>query len=288
MAVLKISFSLLLLYLVFDRIPFREVWAAAKSASPVYLLAALLLFIISKGIAAVRLNGYFHQVGLPLSAGSNLRLYALGMFYNLFLPGGIGGDAYKGYALKRAFGHPLKPLVSVLLLDRLSGLYVLFAFALVLLIWAGPEAIAPFRWALAALIPVGLGLYFVLHRRLFPQITPVFWKALGQSAGVQLSQVGAAYFIFLSLGIQGDALPYLLLFLASSIAAVLPITIGGIGSRELVFYYGAVWFLLEERTAVAISMLFFLITAAVSLCGIYYHFRKPVLVLEDGGNPKGG
>ncbi len=39
------------------------------------------------------------------------------MFYNLFLPGGIGGDAYKGYVLKKKYEVKTKSVVSILVLD---------------------------------------------------------------------------------------------------------------------------------------------------------------------------
>jgi hypothetical protein len=56
--------------------------------------------------------------------------------------------------------------------------------------------------------------------------------------------------------------------------SVLPLTIGGIGSREVTFFYGATLLALEENTSIGISMVFFLITAFVSLAGIVYHFKK--------------
>ena len=127
-ALLKILFSALLLYLVFTRIPFSQVWAVLKNADLVFIGLALLFFIASKVLSAYRLNLYFHQIGVPLPQGSNLRLYLLGMFYNLFLPGGIGGDAYKGYLVHKTFGTGGKRLAAVLLLDRLSGMLLLFVY----------------------------------------------------------------------------------------------------------------------------------------------------------------
>ena len=121
-AVLKLLLSGLLLFLVFSRIPFREVWEVVNGAKPAYLTGALLAFTLSKWLSARRLNAYFHRIAIPLSQSSNLKLYLLGMFYNLFLPGGIGGDAYKGYLLNRVFKTPPKRLAQALLLDRLSGL----------------------------------------------------------------------------------------------------------------------------------------------------------------------
>lgn len=280
-AALKLLFSALLLYLVFTRIPFSEVWTLLKASTVHLLLVALLFFVLSKTIAAFRLNRYFHQIGIPLSQASNLKLYLLGMFYNLFLPGGIGGDAYKGYLLHRTYGTPGKKLAAVLLLDRISGLFLLCLYSGMLLAWQSLPWMEPYRpWIGMALLG-GLLVYWKAHQRLFPYLHPVFWPSLGYSALVQLAQLASVYFILQSLGIQENQLQYLLVFLLSSIVAVLPVTIGGIGSREVVFYYGARWLELQENTSVGVSMAFFFITALVSLCGILYHFRKPLLRTTD-------
>jgi uncharacterized membrane protein YbhN (UPF0104 family) len=100
---------------------------------------------------------------------------------------------------------------------------------------------------------------------------------------VQIAQLACAYMILRALGIDANVFAYLLLFLLSSIVAVLPITLGGIGSRELVFYYGAQTMELQEGSALGVSMLFFGITALVSLTGITYHFRKPTLIVNTPG-----
>ena len=161
---LKFLFSGVLLYLVFTRIPFSEVWGVLKAANPAYLFLALLFFAFSKVIAAFRLNLYFHQIGLPLATGSNLRLYLQGMFYNLFLPGGIGGDAYKGYVLHRTFDTSGKKLASVLLLDRVSGLFLLFTYSGLLLIWQPISAYASITAWILILLAGSLGAYWTVQR----------------------------------------------------------------------------------------------------------------------------
>ncbi|RYY21444.1 MAG: UPF0104 family protein, partial [Cytophagaceae bacterium] len=72
----------------------------------------------------------------------------------------------------------------------------------------------------------------------------------------------------------GPVLPYLLVFLASSVAAVLPLTVGGLGARELTFLYGAKLFGLDPAVAVSVSVLFYVITAAVSLGGAFVRVEK--------------
>jgi uncharacterized membrane protein YbhN (UPF0104 family) len=278
---LKFLFSALLLYLVFTRIPFSEVWGVLKSSRPAYLLLALLLFACSKVISAYRLNLYFFQIGVPLTASSNLRLYLLGMFYNLFLPGGIGGDAYKGYLLHRTFDAPGKKLAAVLLLDRISGLFLLYSYSGILLLWLSIPWMEPYRPWIGAVLVLSLLIYRTAHQKWFSYLSPVFWPSLGYSALVQLAQLGSVFFILQALGIREHLLEYLLVFLLSSIVAVLPVTIGGIGSREVVFYYGARWLNLQESTSIGISVAFFLITALISLLGMVYHFRKPRLFLQE-------
>ena len=278
---LKIIFSILLLYFIFNRIAFTEVWVVVKESNLAYMLLALVLFVISKWVAALRLNRYFHEIGVALSGKSNLRLYLLGMFYNLFLPGGIGGDAYKGYVLNRNFGSPVKKLVAVLFLDRISGMYLLFVYSCILLLGVQPVWLQDYIWGVALLLLLSLPIYWWGHRFFFGYLSKIFWPAAGYSAVVQLAQLGCAFAILKGLGIHTGIFSYLLLFLLSSIVAVLPITLGGIGSRELVFYYGAQTLELQEGSALGVSMLFFGITALVSLTGIVYHFKKPSLILNS-------
>ena len=277
---LKFLFSALLLYLVFTRIPFSEVWGVLKSSRPAYLLTALFFFVVSKIFSAYRLNRYFFQIGVPLTHRSNLKLYLLGMFYNLFLPGGIGGDAYKGYLLHRTFKTPGKKLAAVLLLDRISGLFLLYVYSGILFLWLAIPWMAPYQPWIGLVLALSLLVYWMAHQKWFPYLDRVFWPSLGYSALVQLAQLASVFFILQALGIREHLLQYLLVFLLSSIVAVLPITIGGIGSREIVFYYGARWLNLQESTSIGVSMAFFFITALVSLAGMAYHFRKPGLLLR--------
>jgi len=274
---LKIVISAALLYFIFSKIQFKEVLTILQRSNPFYVIAAVFFFMLSKLIAAYRLNLYFHQIQVFLAAKSNVRLYLLGMFYNLFLPGGIGGDAYKGYYIKKSFEVPTKKLVSVLLLDRLSGLLLLFVFACILGITLEVQELLSLRWILAIAMAGSIVIFWALNNRFFSYVLPIFWKSFLFSAGVQLAQLICVIFILFALQIDVSTVEYLFIFLISSIVSVLPLTIGGIGSREVVFLYGALWLGLEENMSVSISMLFFLITAFVSLLGIWYHFKKPIL-----------
>lgn len=279
-ALLKIAVSAVLVYFVFTKVDFGQVWNILKKSQPAYLLLALLFFVLSKIASAFRLNLYFHRLGVLLSQKSNLKLYLLGMFYNLFLPGGIGGDAYKGYLIRKKFGVGTKKLFSVLLLDRLSGMLLLFVYACLLAMMLKNHFLSDYRLLFALGILLGIAVFWALNKRFFTYVHPIFWKSFGYSALVQGLQLISLYCILLALSIENHIAAYLFVFLISSFVSVIPLTIGGIGSRELTFYYGAVWLGLDLDTSIGISMTFFLITAIVSIMGFYFHFRKPELKID--------
>ncbi|TMM53474.1 flippase-like domain-containing protein [Maribacter algarum] len=278
---LKILISAALIYFIFTKLNVAEIFETVKKSNPFYLIFALAIFIISKVIAAFRLNSYFHELRIFLTHKSNLKLYLLGMFYNLFLPGGIGGDAYKGYVIKKKFEIETKKVVSVLVLDRLSGLHLLFIYACGLALFLNNSQLENFKILIGLAIPLSVVVFYFLNKKFLGYVLSVFWKSFGYSALVQLSQLICVYFILISLGVETSIVAYLVIFLISSIVSVIPLTIGGIGSRELTFFYGAALLGLNESTSVAVSMLFFLITAVVSLLGVYYAVGKPELEVHQ-------
>lgn len=278
---LKIIVSAVLIYFIFTKIELKDVVQTLKKSEPLYLFMALLFFVLSKIISAFRTNLYFHQMGAKVSQLSNLKLYLLGMFYNLFLPGGIGGDAYKGYVIQKEYQPGTKKVVSSLLLDRLSGMLLLFIYACVLALLSKNEFFQSFFWLIVAAIPLSVVAFWFVNKIFFTSTLPVFWKSVSFSALVQLAQLVCVLFVLKSLSVDTDFIEYLFVFLVSSIVSVIPLTIGGIGSREVTFLYGAKWLGLDESTSIGISFTFFLITALTSLFGVIYHFKKPQLESVD-------
>ncbi len=266
-----------LIYFIFTKVDTAEVGRVLRSARIGPVIAALILVLISKLFAAFRLLAYYRTLPAPLSPFSNLKLYWLGMFYNLFLPGGIGGDAYKGYVIRVLYQPPVKRLVSVLFFDRLSGMLALFLLACGLLLYIPlPATWSSYRWVAAVLglmAPPGFYLLSLIMARF---TLPVYFETLGYSLLVQGIQLLAVLCLLDGLGVDTETSSYLVLFLASSIVSVLPIAPpGGIGSREITFVYGSQLLELNTEYALGLSLLFNLISALISLGGIGFHFRKP-------------
>jgi uncharacterized membrane protein YbhN (UPF0104 family) len=79
-----------------------------------------------------------------------------------------------------------------------------------------------------------------------------------------------------ALSIPVHVTEYVFIFLISSVAAVLPLTIGGLGAREVVFLEGSKYFGLAQETSVVISLLFYFITLVTSSIGLFYVFNDPL------------
>lgn len=274
---LKILVSVALVYFVFQKISPTQVLESLKKANLLYLFIAFLLFILSKVASSIRLNLYFGNIGIHLTQKSNLQLYWLGMFFNLFLPGGIGGDAYKGFLLNKKFEAPGKSIAAALIVDRLSGMLLLYILAAIISLFIDNQALITYKSLITLSIPLAVVGFYFFNKYLFKSTIQVFWPAFFYAALVQLLQLVSVWFIMKALAVNANILPYLLIFLVSSVVAVLPLTIGGIGARELTFLYGAKLFMLDESVSVGISVLFFLITAIVSLFGMVYLIKPPKL-----------
>jgi uncharacterized membrane protein YbhN (UPF0104 family) len=268
---LKLILTGLALFLVFRKIDTTQLWSLTQSIQWVWLTPAVLLFMLSKVLTALRLNLFFRNIGLSISEKLNFELYLVGMFYNLFLPGGIGGDGYKVYLLHKHYKTSVKSLLQSALLDRLGGLVAIVFLLLVLVLAVEMEIPYKLDFDWKWLVWIGLILTFpvlwILQKIFFPSFLRSFWPANGYSILGQLAQLASAWFILISLGITEQILAYQLVFLLSSIVAVLPLTIGGVGARELVFVYSHTLVGIDEAAAVAFSLIFFLISALVSLVG---------------------
>lgn len=274
--ILKIFVSIVLLYFVLRKIPFRDVAEIWSTLNIWYAVLASAFFLASQVLSAKRLEFYLRANDFDLSFKSNLELYFLGMFYNFFIPGGIGGDAYKIYILNKKLGWNLKKLTSALFNDRLSGL-----LAILVLILSFSIFLFPGKWALLPVIMVVSGIsftYFII-KKLFAVYQAIFIKTLLISVLIQVLQVICFLFLLKSLGINENFTVYIITFLGSSILSLL--SFAGIGVREFLFLQASKYFDFNASVSVSASLLFTLVTILFSLFGLISMFKKNRLTGND-------
>jgi glycosyltransferase 2 family protein len=159
-------------------------------------------------------------------------------------------------------------------LDRISGVVGLAILAAVYFALISTEK-SYSTSLLAAIIPA-LVIYYLFIKKIFPSFINAFTSTLLLGLIVQALQVLCAYCIMSSIQIAEHQSAYIFIFLLSSIVAILPFTIGGLGAREVVFLWGSNLFLLDKHQSIYISILFYLITVIVSFAGLRWVYKSPV------------
>lgn len=272
---LKVAITVLCFWYISTKIKFSEALDSLMAANWWWLFLAVLAFMFSKLLAAFRLNIYFRNINIHLPEWKNIKLYWLGMFYNLFLPGSISGDAYKVIILTRKFKAPYKKTTVAVLLDRFSGLLALGVILAVYGVIVLHNQLMDAGLIAAAILSI-VGLWVVV-RFIFKDFLPGFWPAFFWGMAVQVFQVVCLYCVLLSLRIPLHQPEWIFIFLLASVVSVLPISLGGgLGTREFVFVQGAVFFGLEQHLGLIISLLFYLSNVLSSVWGAYFIFHDPL------------
>ncbi len=274
--ILKICISILILYLVYQNIDAPALWETLKTVNLFWVMLAFGLFILSQYISSLRLQYFWRDIGVRLNDNENWKLYLIGMYYNLLLPGGIGGDGYKVFLLDNQHQVGKSKLIKALVFDRLSGLLALGLWLCLLLsLYCWPlEILSHFTPILVLLGLIALVGSNILVNKVFTSHSASYWPSLGLSLFIQGLQLTTCCSILYAFSAFKHILAYLALFLVSSIAAVIPITFGGAGARELTFLTGAQYFPVDVSVAISLSVIFYLLTVIASLLGMFYSFKK--------------
>lgn len=278
---IQLGVSALFVYLFLRQLNLPDLTSALFRVRWEMLLAALGLFILSQYLSSWRLLGVFRFFSFPLHPASNHRLYLLGMFYNFFLPGGIGGDAYKAIRLHKKFDWSWKIVAKALVLDRAIGLGAL----LCCLVLIDPNLLLSlsFEWRIL-LVSILAGLGYWMTGFLFKS-KAIYISTLLWSFGVQLTQLLSVTFIIKALHIPTDVtLALLLVFLLSAVASL--VSFAGLGVREYLFLWSGTWIDISPEITAAVGVWFTLITAAISFLGIYFVLFEKRLILTRDDSPE--
>ncbi|MBP5365614.1 MAG: flippase-like domain-containing protein [Bacteroidales bacterium] len=277
--VLKLFVSGVAITFIISKIDVNQVWNEICTANIWFLVGALVIYVASQMLSAIRLNFMFAAMPLPLGTAMNMRLYWLGMFYNFFLPGGIGGDGYKVYYLNKHYRQHVKDLIATVLGDRLSGMTAIVIYLLLFSSFFVEKLPIPMREYTFLLIPLVVGAYYLFLRIVKRGLCQAFTKVVSMSFLIQGMQMCAATFVLYSLsGTTADMESYMFLFFVSTIASAIPIALpGGLGVREAVFFFGSQTLGTDETVAISLSLLFYVVSLISSVPGIVYMLRPSLI-----------
>ncbi|MCU0428587.1 MAG: flippase-like domain-containing protein [Cytophagaceae bacterium] len=267
----KISVSCVLVFMVLTKMDWKELSSIQATSLYRVLPVSVLAYLLSKFASAVRQHQLLSKEGINISYKENLKIYWLGMFYNTLLPGGVGGDMIKAIQLHKLSKVPLVRIAKILLLDRLSGMVVLLS-AIALLGWIILPHIGNIGvWTWLACFLACFPLMHGIHYYLSPVNKAAQWKGWLLSAMVQGIQGLMFLYIVFNLGNHEVSIaPCMFIFFLSSLAASLPLSIGGIGVREYIFLVLASHYSMPSSILVSGSFIFYLSSLAASLPGVFF------------------
>jgi uncharacterized membrane protein YbhN (UPF0104 family) len=302
------------------RIDWAQAAAALARARWELWAAGLGVYLFAQAVSAVRWRMLARAQGLGGSNGRYLAYYFIGMFFNLLLPTSIGGDMVRTWylATREAGGLPPERRRAAAFLsvlgDRINGLVALVVVACAAALLCPTPLPAWVAWVVSGLggatlagvaaLPLA-GRLPPLPGRLRPlsDCAAAYRDAPGVllvctllSFVVQGANVLLAWLMGAALGLPVPPAYYGILAPLVALAALLPISLNGMGLRELATVVLLRPMGVRPAEAVTLAVLTFAAAAAASLAGggvlLLGRFPRPEEVRADdhavGGDPDQG
>ncbi len=248
-----------------------KIWEYLHTASPLNIIAAFIVLNTGQIISSLRMRYYFAANGLKLPYKYAVLLYFVGNLFNLVLPGGIGGDGYKAYIAKKYGKISVITGVRVMISNRANGLLLLILITSALSLFSSRITSMPYIYlGLAALVFLTVISYSFIAYYFLKEPVKIQLGATFYSVFVQLFVALTVFFLLLGRGVAGNMIDYIILFMISSIITIIPISIGGVGLRELTFFKGAPLLGLDPELGIAICIIYFIINSISSLVGLLF------------------
>ena len=158
--ILKIAITVGGLIYVLTEVSFAEVQAELVGIRWSWAILALVMVVGSLVVRAYRWYLLLQGLGVTIQFKRLVELYFVGSFFNSFLPSGFGGDVVR--VLEAAQNVPANVAAGTVIVDRLTGLLMLFAMALIALPFR-PDSFPPdLTWQITVVSLIGLVAGFLL------------------------------------------------------------------------------------------------------------------------------
>ncbi|MCS7002344.1 MAG: flippase-like domain-containing protein [Dehalococcoidia bacterium] len=300
----------LVVWLVWQEDPAR-VWQHVRDANILLLLVAFALYLVAILLGAYKWRVLLAAQGLTAPLPDVIRATFVGLFFGNFLPSNVGGDVVRAYELSLATANGPATSASVIV-DRLTGSLVFVGSAVILgivsVVWLGEPTLVSVTLISAAVFAGGLLVFasmlsrrvaraFGWFLRLAPQLNPLhatfariaeafqlYRGALGAVARVAVVSLGiqcltAVVNWIIGLSLHFDV-PFVYYFVFNPLIAfilLVPITINGIGVKQMVyvFFYHTVTGHVSEAQALTLSLLMHSIVIVSGLLGGVAWLTRP-------------
>jgi len=311
---LRIIISLgLIVYLIISQFKdFKTISSILRDLNILFLTLSFLSHIYGIWLTAFRWQTLLKTQGVHLSVLSLTSSTLIGQFFNNFLPTSIGGDVYRAYDVSKKSDFPMSSSVSVIVVERLSGIIASAVFAVAALFLGftaigGKSIIIP----IVIFLVISLIVFFlILNPNIFginkklkkikflekflSKLKNVYntfltfknykWtlvKVIFYSLTLQFAVIINYWLASKALGIPLDLTAFIFIVPVVSIIAMLPISLGGIGVREGSLVFLMVSLGAQHAKAAMCSLLLFAMLIIIGIVGGIIYGVRPFLAKKE-------
>jgi len=283
--------AIALLAIIIAKANWTDMWVILKNANQPMLVGMVVLAHFQFVLASIIWRRFLNKGGIFVSLRKLSLIYLVGNFFSTLLPSKYSGDLYRAYAVGRYSGKFYATAATVLL-ERLSGMFVLLLMGLVASLFAGKllSNAALIYPIVATFVVFFAGACVLLTGQLF-NVVDRFLRALGIKFLVSLLRplerfhdavmkyrdqpgflistniIAFVFKIFafvciyigaLSLNLHVSFLALILVMPLIYVLEAVPVSIYGIGIREgaFIFFFTQVGLTYDQAFALSIVVLF--------------------------------
>lgn len=290
----------------FGKVDFHTAIKYLLKVNPVYFALAYVSYFITMLIAGMRFYFSSQVLGFKKTYFQLIQLNFVGTFFNNFLPTTFGGDALRGYYLKRGSHIPLSKAAACIVYERYTGMIVLFWAASAAFLMQDFGIISKSTWniphQLAIFCHIG-SIVTIFLIPLLPQINNlilgktnwffkkiiepviVYWKDLRLMTRILLLSILLQFCVILchfliakSLGIQIPLSYYLIFYPLTTLAGFMIPSLNGLGVREGAYIFFLKKVNISSDLGLAFSICWLIVLLITSFIGgiiyLFGDFRK--------------
>jgi uncharacterized membrane protein YbhN (UPF0104 family) len=287
----KIAVSLAVITWVLSRIDSSDLLMIMGKADVGLLLLAFLTHGIGFLLSAMRWGILLRIENINVSLKVTVLTCWIGSFFNTFLPSTVGGDVFRTYHVSKQSGKLWETAITVIF-ERLAGVVALAAIGSLAFTWLYVSPAELSLWkalAIGGIIHWGNHIIPVADKT--PRVTKIpvcGWQLIGTlkqsvlryrnrrrevswiflfSLLLQLNVIGHYSLVAAALDIQLPFIYFCLLIPPILILTMLPISVGGLGVREVAFLFFFVPHGVTSVEILSISLLSYMLSLLASLSG---------------------
>lgn len=302
--VLRIVVGIGLIVFLLWRLDINQLLTKISGINVIYLLYGLIPYFLFVIVSAWRWQVLLDYKKFQIPFRRTTIIYFIALFFNNLLPTTIGGD---GIRVLYSMGKRKADSLAVVLADRILGFIGLFIFALiaVLYLWIEKRQTEFLLYMSGGLIMLIIVTYILFSERAYMRISPVVRKIKIFKLGERLSHLHDSFTDFgrawgpitlctvhsiiiqalLAIGpflvlralgnYEVGILPFFIYLPIINVVSMIPISLNGIGVRESFFVLLFSRVGLSGETALAVSIISFLLIFLWSILGgIFFIFYK--------------